>query len=388
MTFGGAAAAAVTVADATELQATTPAHVAGMVTVAVTNPDSQMATLANGFTYTDSLAITGVSPTQGPVTGGTMVTITGINVRPSASVSFGGVVPSVLTYVSSTELQVTTPAHTAGTVDIVVTQNPHKQSATLASGYTYTDSLMVTGISPASGPTSGGTAVIITGTDFQAGATVAFGSALSTAVAVLSPVQINAMLPPGTTGTVDVTVTNPDGRSASLSSAFTYTTAPLVYSIWPISGPVTGGTSITIMGGGFESGAEVSFGGVAAASVTFVSGGELQAVTPASTAGSVSIVVTNPDSETGTLEAAFAFFHTVTLSWTASTSDVKGYNVYRSSTSGGPYNRLNVILITGTTFTDNNVQAGETLFYVATADSIDNVEGDYSNEAQATVPSP
>jgi fibronectin type 3 domain-containing protein len=102
----------------------------------------------------------------------------------------------------------------------------------------------------------------------------------------------------------------------------------------------------------------------------------------------VGVTVTNPDLQTGTLEVGFTFFHTVTLSWTDSTSDVKGYNIYRSSTSGGPYTRLNVNLISGTTFTDENVQPGETLFYVATSDSTDNVEGEYSDEANVTVPSP
>ena len=388
VTFGGVAAASVTFVNSSELQAVTPAESAGAVGITVTNPDSQSVTLSNAFTYIDSLTITSVSPAQGPVTGGTTVTITGISFRSSASVTFGGVAAAAVTYVSSTELQATTPTHVAGPVDIVVTERHPHESVTLTGGFTYTELLSLTSVSPAEGPVIGGTVVTLTGTSFQPGATVAFGSEQSTAVTVLSSVQINAMLPPESTGTVDVTVTNPGGESASLSSAFTYTTAPLVYSVSPISGPVTGGTSITIMGGGFENGAEVSFGGVAATSVAFVSSYELQAVTPASTSGTVSIVVTNPDSETGMLDAAFSFFHTVTLSWTASTSAVKGYNVYRSSTSGGPYTRLNVSLVTGTTFTDNNVQAGGTFFYVATSDSVDNVEGDYSNEAQVTIPFP
>jgi hypothetical protein len=388
VTFGGVAATSVTFVSASELQAVTPTSTAGTVDVTVTNPDSQSATLANAYTYADALAITAVSPAEGPVTGGTIVTITGTSFRSSASVSFDGVAAAAVTFVSSTELQATTPAHVAGPVDIVVTQRRPRESVTLTTGFTYTDLLTLSDVSPAEGPVIGGTVVTLTGTSFQPGATVAFGSEQATAVTVLSSVQINAMLPPESAGTVDVTVTNPDGESVSLSSAFTYTTAPLVYSVSPITGPVTGGTTVTVTGGGFESGAEVSFGGVAASSVTFVSSNELQAVAPASAAGTVSIVVTNPDSETGTLESAFSFFHTVTLSWTASTSDVKGYNIYRSTTPGGPYTRLNVTLITGNTFTDNNVQPGWTLFYVATADSPDNVEGDYSNETQVTVPSP
>jgi hypothetical protein len=80
----------------------------------------------------------------------------------------------------------------------------------------------------------------------------------------------------------------------------------------------------------------------------------------------------------------------VALSWTASTTpDVIGYNLYRGATSGGPYpTKLNVSPITGTSFTDNTVEAGETYYYVATAVGSDGVtESAYSDETSATVPS-
>ena len=79
-------------------------------------------------------------------------------------------------------------------------------------------------ISPGTGPTSGGTAVTINGTNFLSGASVSFGGAGSTAVTFISASQINALTPAGSAGTVAVTVTNPGGLSASLPSAFTYTT--------------------------------------------------------------------------------------------------------------------------------------------------------------------
>lgn len=160
-----------------------------------------------------------------------------------------------------------------------------------------------------------------------------------------------------------------------------------ITSVVPDSGPVTGGTGVTIRGSGFESGASVKFGDKTAASVKVVSSSRIQAVTPGSTAGVVSITVTNRSSESAALPEAFAFFHTVTLSWTASTSQVAGYNVYRSSTSDGPYARLNNGLIDGTTFTDNNVQPGQTYFYVATAVGDGRESGD-SNQVEVTVPSP
>jgi len=89
-------------------------------------------------------------------------------------------------------------------------------------------------------------------------------------------------------------------------------------------------------------------------------------------------------SGTGTQSVA----HSVALSWTASTSSVVGYNVYRSTTSGGPYTLITSSAITGTTFTDNAAQAGVTYFYVVTAVDSSGNESVNSNEASATVPTP
>jgi fibronectin type 3 domain-containing protein len=80
--------------------------------------------------------------------------------------------------------------------------------------------------------------------------------------------------------------------------------------------------------------------------------------------------------------------HNVVLSWQASTSIVAGYNVYRSSVSGGPYTKLNSPLISGTTYMDRTVGAGQTYYYVATAVDSNNDESTFSTQASAVVPSP
>jgi len=266
--------------------------------------------------------------------------------------------------------------------------NTNGQYGSMPSAFTYTSAPTLSSVSPNTGPVTGGTAATITGTGFQTGATVKFGSTLSTAVTVVSSTQINAMSPSGSSGSVALNVTNTNGQYGSMPSAFTYTSAPTLSSVSPNTGPVTGGTAVTILGSGFQSGTNVAFGGISAASVTFVSSTEIQAVSPSSAAGTVSIAIANSSSQTATLAAAFTFFHTVNLSWTGSISTISGYNVYRSSTSGGPYSKVNSALIPGTSFTDNSVQAGLTCFYVATAVDSSNKESGYSNQAQAIVPSP
>lgn len=78
--------------------------------------------------------------------------------------------------------------------------------------------------------------------------------------------------------------------------------------------------------------------------------------------------------------------HTVGLTWTASTSVVVGYNVYRGSVTGGPYQKVNTALQSASGFTDSGVSSGQTYFYVVTAVDGSGNESAFSNEASAVIP--
>jgi hypothetical protein len=81
--------------------------------------------------------------------------------------------------------------------------------------------------------------------------------------------------------------------------------------------------------------------------------------------------------------------HSVSLSWTASvSSNVSGYNLYRGTTAGGPYTKVNSTLIVATSYQDTTVQAGQAYYYVATAVDGSAIESAYSNQAPAVIPSP
>jgi hypothetical protein len=77
----------------------------------------------------------------------------------------------------------------------------------------------------------------------------------------------------------------------------------------------------------------------------------------------------------------------VALTWNASTSQVVGYNVYRSETSGGTFVAMNGTALTSLTFTDTTVSAGTTYYYVVTAVNSAGTESNYSNQVAAVVPS-
>lgn len=78
--------------------------------------------------------------------------------------------------------------------------------------------------------------------------------------------------------------------------------------------------------------------------------------------------------------------HSVALSWQASTSTVAGYNIYRGTTDGGPYSRINSEPIPTLSYTDTNVSSATTYYYVSTAVDSGGAESTYSNQATAVIP--
>ncbi len=310
VTFGDAAAANVVVVDSTTITATTPAGMAGAVTVTVT-VDGQSENLTNGFTYVAQPTVSSVSPNSGSTGGGTAVTITGANFVSGAAVTFGETVATNVVVVDDTTITATTPPGIAGAVMVTVTVDG--QSGSLTNGYTYVVAPAVSTVSPNNGPQAGGTAITITGTDFASGATVTFGSTAATNVVVVSSTTITATTPAGATGAVTVTVTV-NGQSGSLTNGFTYVVTPTVSSVSPNSGPVAGGTAVTITGTNFASGATVTFGGAAATNVAVVNSTMITATTPAGNTGAVTVAVTL-NGQSGVLTNGFTYTGTVAISF-------------------------------------------------------------------------
>ncbi len=149
-------------------------------------------------------------------------------------------------------------------------------------------------VSPHHGLATGGTSVVVAGTNLTGATAVDFGSKPARSFSVVSRRIILAKSPAGT-GVVNVTVTNPNGTSATTKSdEFTYSTKlPVVTHVVPHHGRPAGGTTVTIIGDYFSGATKVDFGANAATGVSVFSSHVLTAKSPAGS-GVVDVTVTTP----------------------------------------------------------------------------------------------
>jgi hypothetical protein len=299
VTFGGVAAASFSVNSDTSITAITPPEAAATVDIVVSTPTGTSAVSSSDhftFNAASSPTVTGLSLTSGSTAGGTVVTITGTNFTGASAVNFGTVAAS-FTVKSDTRITATAPSQAAGTIDVTVTTPSGTSSTGSADHFTYNAAALpsVTGITPTSGSTAGGTVVTVTGSGFTGATAVNFGTTAATDFTVLSDTSLTAIAPAGSAGTVDTTVVTPSGTSSTGSAdQFTYNapSAPTVTAVSPSSGGSAGGTAVAITGTGFTNASGVNFGQYAATSFTVNSDTQITAVAPAQAAATVDITVT------------------------------------------------------------------------------------------------
>ncbi|MGE0406735.1 MAG: putative Ig domain-containing protein, partial [Candidatus Korobacteraceae bacterium] len=133
----------------------------------------------------------------------------------------------------------------------------------------------IASVSPTSGLSSGGTPVTISGSNFVPGAAVRFGTLPASAVQYINSTTLIATSPASSISSVPISVTNPDGRSATLANAFQYQ-VPLTVTSFSLPAGATetnysftlaasGGTAPytwTLKSGAFAPGLSLSTGGV------------------------------------------------------------------------------------------------------------------------------
>ncbi|MFC4224962.1 IPT/TIG domain-containing protein [Lysinibacter cavernae] len=290
VSFGATPATAFTVVSDTEITTTAPAG-AGVVDVNVAGlGECGTGTMNDAFTYVapGSPIVASLAPDRGPVTGGTVVTITGTDFTGATGATFDGAAGTAFDVVSDTEITVTSPAHTLGAVDVVVNKTA---LASVPQTFIYFATTAVDEVTPGSGPESGGTTVTITGTCFTGATGVFFGTTPATSFTVDSNTQITAVAPAGT-GTVDIRVTGTtECGNGQIDDGYEYIEPAAITSLDPVRGPEAGGTGVTIAGTGFTDADGVTFGGTAGTAFTVVSDTEITVTSPAHTAGPVDVIV-------------------------------------------------------------------------------------------------
>ena len=231
------------------------------VSVSDSSSPTQTVTQPESITVTQTPppapTVTAVTPLSGSTAGGTTVTVTGTNLTGATEVAFG---PTAGTNLSctSTQCSVTSPAETAGVVDVTVTTAGGTSAKTSADQFSYSTvsppAPTVTSVSPSSGPTSGGTIVTITGTNLTGATGIDFGSIAGTNLSCTST-QCSVTSPGEAAGTIDVTATTPGGTSAKTAAdQFTYLlgsspVAVVTTSVAPATVGTTYSASLSASGG-------------------------------------------------------------------------------------------------------------------------------------------
>jgi flagellin-like protein len=310
--------------------------IAGAWDVMVINSDGQSGTLTQGFTvYNPGPVITGITPASGTV--GTIVSITnlaGTGFTSGTTVmlngtSFTDIPASNIIVINSRQITCSFDLSSAstGTRNVVVSNADGTNM--LANGF------VVGGVAPSVyslTPNNGvqGTTlsnVLVGGTGFINGASVTLRKSGSpdinaTTVSLGSATSLTStfVIPPtATLGQYDVIVSNPDGKYGTLpaSSGFTVNAplpSPLISAITPSSGTIGSIVSITnLQGSNFQSGTRIFLNSTSGAAnisvlgVTFVGSTQLTGVADltGAPAGQRTVVVINPDGQSGTLPNGF-----------------------------------------------------------------------------------
>jgi hypothetical protein len=140
-------------------------------------------------------------------------------------VGFTATPASVTIPPSSSPYTIIVTPTSAGSGNIIASVGGGSCTVTAASGLitVLAAAPTVTSVAPATGLAAGSTPVTVSGTNFQAGATVTFGGVAATGVIVVNSTTITCTTPAGAAGAVNVVVRNPDAQTGTLVNGFTYT---------------------------------------------------------------------------------------------------------------------------------------------------------------------
>ncbi|MFO0587924.1 MAG: IPT/TIG domain-containing protein [Polyangiaceae bacterium] len=211
----------------TEMEVLVPPHIGeGPVAIELTSAEGVTVRSEEAFYYNDRPPprVTGVSPSSGPMSGNTRVSLEGVGFTQDCWVRIGRERPKTTVIKNSETIEIVTPpCKISGFVDIEVGTN-QTGSSTAKNVFRFVPlpPPVIDGVAPNKGRVEGGTEMSITGKCFNADVIVTIGGK-QVKFKLISPDLIECKTPPGTDGQmVDVSVKNPDGKEAMVRRAFQY----------------------------------------------------------------------------------------------------------------------------------------------------------------------
>lgn len=200
-----------------------------------------------------------ISPPDGPSAGGTTVELHGANFARDCALTFGGAPATGVQFVTAAMLTAITPAHEAGTVDVVLTCGERR--STFERGFTYTDSSpTLSHVAPSTGNVAGGTHVRIAGTNLRSSCWPFFDGVPAPSATLESATAMLAVTPPHAANAVDVLL-RCTGGNALLDDGYFYTPAEepaaSIMTVTPLA--AAPGEEVTITGTRFRPTDRVAF---------------------------------------------------------------------------------------------------------------------------------
>ncbi len=290
----------------TEMTGYSPRLTPGRPDVRVMNPDAE-ARRADVVVVFGTPDLTGALPGYGPIGGRAAQEIQGDGLADAERVTFGATPAGAFTLETNALLSAEAPALAEGAYDLTVANDD--ASGTLAGGYIAFDpaapGIAVLGVQPARIAEGSSATVTVVGRRFGLspqlaidGVRVPLIEGNDNAVTVMLPQSLAL-------GPHDVTVLN-GALQDTLAGGLTVYAPMEVLGLSPNRGPVAGGTTVTLTGSGFISGAEVRIADVPLADVVVVSDTQIIATTVAGAGGTYDVVV-RAGSETAVLAGGFTF---------------------------------------------------------------------------------
>jgi hypothetical protein len=331
--------------SSTEVRCIAPRHAPSTIYLEISMDGKDFSYSGFSFEFYVGAAVTKLVPSNGPITGNTLVTVYGNNFARSDSLvcRFGSTHVPITSFLSSTAVTCLCPPSDGHSKSLVVEiSNNNFTFSDNRARFVYDLPATISALSPSSGSSSGGTEVLVLGHNFIDTPSLAckFDGTV-VAARYLSASQLLCDSPPHSPAGVAVEVTLNRMDYTHSGTVFQFHDRPTVTSIWPVAGPAFAGRSaITVFGSGFIKTVDLScrFGHMTLPA-TWINGNKIACRSPKSSVGLVGVSVTNNGHDFSSGRSQFLF--------------QQDASVYRLTPSRGLHTGQYSVFVSGSNFVNS-----------------------------------